>query len=209
MHYLFFDCETTGLDSKKHTLLTAYFAIYDKDLNLIEDLDLQLKPEDTSNIVCTKEAMEVTGIDLQEHLNDVKTITYEEGKKLLLSMLDRNKIKKKRKHYIPSGHNILFDLGFIWEQFIPKDEWEKTIHYGKKIDTYIICSFLQAIDLLPSDLGKLTGLVDYFKLPMGQAHNAREDIKMNVEVFKEMISMFRKNSNMNGVSSSLLEIIEQ
>jgi oligoribonuclease (3'-5' exoribonuclease) len=48
MNYIWFDTETGGLNPKIHSLLTAYFAIVDKDLNLIAELSLQLKPSDIS-----------------------------------------------------------------------------------------------------------------------------------------------------------------
>lgn len=214
MHYLWFDCETTGLDCKVHALLTAYFAICDGDGNIIEDLDLQIKPntpEECERIVVTKEAMEITGINLQEHLEDPQTMTYEEGRKTVMALFEKHKIKGKRNHYIPSGHNIQFDINYLWEQMIPQEDWEKYCHYGKKIDTYPIVTFLQDIGYLPMDLGKLTSLVEYFKIPMGQAHNAREDIKMNIEVYKKVkeLMQMKKMDIANANHNSLLGIIER
>ena len=207
---MFFDCETGGLDSKTHSLLTAYFAIYDEDLNFIDDLDLQLKPESESLIMVTSGAMAVNNINLEEHLADPNTVTYKEGAKQLLALLNRNKIPRKRKHYMSSGHNIPFDEDFIWNQLLPKEDWEKTVHYGKKTDTYSICTFLQNMGILPDDLGKLTSLVDYFGIPMGEAHTAKGDIKMNVEVYKAIKAMMQaKKLEMGNTSTnSLLEIIE-
>lgn len=214
MHYLFFDCETTGLDDEVHSLLTAYFGIYDTDFNLIDDLDLQIKPntkEGCDKIIVTKEAMEITGINLEEHLADPQTVTYEKGKEKVLALFEKHKIPRKRNHYTPSGHNIQFDIGFLWKQMIPKENWEKYCHYGKKIDTYPIVTFLQDIGYLPMDLGKLTSLVDYFNIPMGQAHNAREDIKMNVEVYKKIRELMNKKKLeiANANHNSLLGIIER
>ena len=89
-------------------------------------------------------------------------------------------------------------------------DWEKYCHYGKKIDTYPIVTFLQDIGYLPMDLGRLTSLVEYFKIPMGQAHNAREDIKMNIEVYKKIkeLMKMKKMEIANANHNSLLEIIE-
>lgn len=210
MKYLFYDCETGGLDAQKHSLLTAYFGVYDQDLNLIDDLYLQLKPEDESLISVTSGAMNVTGINLKEHLEDPNTITYGEGYRKLLALLEKHKTKKKRKHYRPCGHNISYDNNFIWLQLMPQDIWEKYIHYNP-IDTLRVLTFLQDADILPKDLGKLTSLVKYFGIKMGEAHNAREDIKMNVEVYKCMKSMLQSTKKqLAGVSgNSLLKIIEE
>jgi len=208
---LWFDCETGGLDPKTHSLLTAYFAVYDENDNFIDDLDLQLKPENESDIVVTPGAMNVNGINLEEHLADSNTVTYAEGNKKLLALLNKHKIPRKRSHYIPSGHNILFDLNFIWEQLTPREDWEKTVHYGKKMDTYIVCTFLQDMGIIPEDVAKLTQLVEYFGIPMGKAHTARGDIEMNIEVYKAIKSLMQvKKAEIANISTnSLLEIIEQ
>ena len=87
MNYMWFDCETGGVDPDKHSLLTAYFGIYNEDLVLIDELDLQLKPSDLSKLVVQPEALKVTGIDLNEHLKDPQTITYEEGTVKLVKLL--------------------------------------------------------------------------------------------------------------------------
>ncbi len=209
--YLFFDCETGGLDHNFHSLLTVYFGIYDMELNLMDELYLQLKPSDITKLHVEKEALQVTGIDIEKHINDPKTITYEQGRILLANFLEKYKIKGKKKHYTPCGHNIVpFDINFIQSQLMTKDQWEKYVHHNP-IDTLKIVTFLIDIDFLPSTLGKLDSLVQYFNIPMGQAHHAREDIRMTVDVYKSLTSMLKskKLENTNIGNNSLLEIIER
>lgn len=210
MVYLFYDCETGGMDEKQHSLLTAYFGIYDQNIMLIDDLYLQLKPENQSLINVTPEALKVTNMDLNEHLSDPSTITYSEGYRKLLSFLEKNKIKGKKRSYRPCGHNITYDNKFIWAQLMPESIWDKYIHYNP-LDTLRILTFLQDIGILPVNLGSLTSLVDYFNIKMGEAHNAREDIKMNVEVYKclKNILQTKKTEFAGNVSNSLLKIIER
>ncbi len=43
MHYLGFDLETGGFNKKEHTITEAYFAIWDEEWNLLDDLHLLLK----------------------------------------------------------------------------------------------------------------------------------------------------------------------
>jgi len=211
LHYLFFDCETGGLDESVHSLLTAYFAIYDENFKLIEDLDLKLKPEN-GKLVTVPEALKVTGIDIEEHLKDPETITYSEGKALLLKMLTKHKIKGKRKHYRPSGQNVGFDINFVKAQLTGVDDFNSMIHH-RPIDTLSITTILQDIGILPKDLGNLGSLVDYFKIPMGNAHDAKEDIRMTVDVYKSITKLLiglRDSGVSNaGNSNSLLEIIER
>jgi len=209
MHYLWYDTETGGLEADTHSLLTAYFGIYDREFNMIDDLYLQLKPEDESTICVTPKAMEITGINLEDHLRDPNTITYPEGAKKLLTMLNKHKIPRKRKHYRPSGHNLDFDQDFIWGQLLPKEDWMKTVHYNT-LDTLRGLTMFQDMGLMPVELGQLTSLVEYFDIKMGEAHNAREDIKMNIEVYKRMKSMFqeKKKDFAGNSNNSLLGIIE-
>ena len=210
MNYIWFDCETGGLNCNVHSLLTAYFLVLDDKLNFVDELDLLLKPSDLSKLFVDPAALRVNKINIEEHLKDPKTVTYEAGKKLLSDFLNKNKIKGKRSHYKPSGHNIQFDKDFIWAQLLEKDEWSKTVHH-KTIDTFNICSFLQDSKLIPEDVSRLTDLVEYFNIPMGEAHNAKADVIMNVEVYKAMLAlMHEKKSAFTGVSNSnLLNIIER
>lgn len=210
MHYLWFDCETGGTDEKAHSLLTAYFAILDENFNMLDELDLKLKPS-SGVIVNDPEAAKITGIDTAEHLADPETITYEQGKDKLLKMLDKHKIKGKRKHYRPSGQNIGFDINFVLAQMVDKEDWSKLVHH-RPIDTLSIITVLQDVGILPKDLGPLGGLVEYFNIPMGNAHNAKEDIRMTVDVYKALIALLQslKGNALQGNTSnnSLLEIIE-
>jgi oligoribonuclease (3'-5' exoribonuclease) len=205
---MFFDTETGGLNPKVHSLLTAYFAICDKDLNLVDELELQLKPSDLSKLNLTQEAMNVNKINIDEHLKDPNTITYEEGRVKLKQFLLRNKIKGKRKSFMPAGHNIQFDKEMIWEQLMPQDEFEEEVHY-RTIDTSNICNFLKDVEILPDDVGNLESLVDLFKVPKRETHNAKGDVLMNIEVYRSMKAMMKsKKQEMIGGTSTLLEIIE-
>jgi len=210
MHKLWFDTETGGLDPKIHSLLTAYFAVCDENLNKIDELYLQLKPEDEYSLNVTEGAMKVNNIDLNEHLKDPKTVTYSEGKDILINFLKKHKIPRKRKSFQPCGHNLPFDLGMVWEQLVPKDEWESLVHY-RVLDTSPICAFLKDVNIIPQDVGSLTSLVEYFGIPMGEAHNARGDVLMNIEVYKAMRALMReKKGDFVGVTnSSLLQIVER
>lgn len=210
MHKLFFDTETGGLDCNKHSLLTAFFAICDENLNIIDELDLKLKPSDVSLVNCDAEALAINKIDLDAHLNDPETVTYEEGARLLTAFLEKNKIKGKRKSYQPCGHNVGFDKDFLWAQLISKAEFERLVHY-RTLDTSIVCSFLKDVGIFPEDVGSLTSLVVYLKLPMREAHTARDDIYMNIGVYKEMkklVTANKINTASSSLSSSLLSIIE-
>jgi DNA polymerase III alpha subunit (gram-positive type) len=210
MHYLAFDLETGGLDNKKHSIMEAYFAIYDENERFIEDLYLKIKP-DNGIIVYEEEAIKVTGIDPEELLKNPSTVTYTEAKARLLTLLNNHKIKGKRNHYRVLGQNIGFDLGFIFEQLVDKEDWEKIVH-RTPIDTYIITTFLRDCGMMPEDVGSLSSLAEYFGIPLLEAHSAKDDVKMTVSVYfkmKELMKSTKKGLAVSFDSEDIFSIIEE
>lgn len=212
MHYLWSDTETSGKNKLKHKILTVYFAIYNDKLEFMDELDLKVKPDDcksVEDIPFQPEALETNGINLEQHINDPETITYSEAKKVIIEFLEKYKIPNKRKHFRLSGHNVEFDKQFILEMLVDEDSWEKLVHYNT-IDTLRITTFLQDCGFIPADVGSLGSMVEYFGIPMGLAHNAREDIKMTVNLYRAILQMMKeKKNNLSGVSEhSLLSIVE-
>ena len=209
MNKLFYDLETGGLDRDVHSILTAYFVIYNEDWEKLDELELYLKPDD-GNIIAVQEALNVTGIDIKTHLEDPRTVTYSEGKTTLMGFLEKYKIKGKRNHFRPCGQNISFDENFIMNQLVPEEEWRKLVHY-RMLDTLTILTFLQDLGFLPKDLGNLESQVEYFNIPKGRAHDAKEDVRMTVDVYKAYCKLLaEKKDNISGVSSNnLLSIVER
>jgi DNA polymerase III alpha subunit (gram-positive type) len=212
MHYLWSDAETSGLNPKKHKVLTAYFAIYNEKMEFLDELDLKVKPDNCQSIAdipFEQEALDVTGINLEDHIKDPATITYSEAAVIITKFLEKHKIPNKRKHFRLSGHNVEFDRGFYLAMLVDEDSWEKLVH-PRCLDTMVITTFLQDCNLIPGDLGNLGSLVEYFGIPMGKAHNAREDIKMTVQFYLALLAMMKdKKNNMSGISEhSLLSIVE-
>jgi len=208
MHYLWFDTETGGTNPKVHSLLTAYFAVCDKDLRVIDELSLQLRPSDLKKLNLQPQAMEINKINIQEHLADPNTLTYEQARPKLKTFLVKNKIKGKRKSFTPCGHNVAFDKEMVWEQLMPQDEFEEEVHY-RTIDTSMICNFMKDVGVFPETLGNLMSLVEYFNIAQKEAHNAKGDVLMNIDVYKSMKSMMKdRKKDMVGGENSLLEIIE-
>jgi hypothetical protein len=208
MYKLFLDTETGGT-KPINSLLTAYFAIYDQNFNPVDELYLWLKPSDLTKLNVEQEALKVNGINIEEHLNNPHTVTYEEGTKKLIDFLNKYKIKGKKRSYRPCGHNFDFDRNFIFNWLMNKELWEKYIHYNS-IDTLRILTFLQDIDLFPEDLGSLTSLTKYFNIPENNVHDAKGDVLMNVEVYKNIKNLLinMKSSTIN-IDQNLLEIIEK
>lgn len=203
---LAFDSETGGLDPKTSDLLTAYFAIVDENLKIIDELDLKLKPNDRLPQV-EAGAMKVNKIDLKKHLEDPNTLTYSEAKPLLVALI--KKYLKKTGRYSnlsPLGQNILFDISFVQEYLIPKSEWDSMIHYGNT-DTKVIAEFLKDCQWLPPEVGNLGSLVKHFNVPMRDAHNAKEDTHMTLDVYIAMLKLMASKKD-GGQTTDIISLLE-
>jgi hypothetical protein len=68
---------------------------------------------------------------------------------------------------------------------------------------------LKDVGIFPDDVGNLESLVDLFKIPKRDMHTAKDDVLMNVEVYRGMKEMMKvRKKEMIGGTNSLLEIIE-
>jgi DNA polymerase III epsilon subunit-like protein len=205
-YYLAFDSETGGLNPKTSDMLTLYMAILDEDFKVMEELDLKLKPEGRLPIA-EEQALKVNKIDLHKHISDVGTITYSEGKTKIVSLIKKYLKKSGRYSNIrPLGQNVQFDIDYVQEYILPKDEWNSMIHYGK-IDTKTICDFLKDAGWFPKTLGSLTSIVEYLGVPAREAHSAKEDTLMCVEVYKKYLELMN-NKKENSSQQDLISLLE-
>lgn len=208
MMYNWFDCETSGTNPKIHKILTAYFSIYNEQLEFLDDLELYLKPDD-GIVIAEEMALKVNGINLEEHLSSPTTLTYTQGRERILEFFKKHKPKGRSK-IRPCGHNIQFDENFILgNNLLSEEEWEASMHHNP-LDTLRIVTFLQDIGMVPNDIGRLVDFAEHFGVLNAEAHNAKRDVKMNVEVYKKlkiMLTQTKNNAVMVG-GSDLLKIIE-
>jgi DNA polymerase III alpha subunit (gram-positive type) len=203
--YIAFDFETGGLDPAKNPILTGYFAALDRNLNVIGDLELKIKPEEPFTLL-EKGAMEVNGINIEEHLADPKTLSRADAGAKLLAFLKEFKGKQKTKPR-PLGHNVVFDIEFT-RQLIPQAEWEANVHYGV-ICTSIMTNVLKEVGMLPESLGNLGSLVKYFGVQERKAHTAKDDVLMMIDVYAKMIQMLKANTEGSGLSVDVLSMLEK
>lgn len=182
--YIALDVETGGL-SKDTSLLTAYFGIYDSNLNLIEDLYLYLKPNvpkgERPKYILTAEGMNINGINLVIH--DSNAISMKEGGQKLYQLLSKYGVNGNL--LVPLGHNINFDiLGITERGLISKGTWETFCSY-RVVDTASIGRFLIEAGKLPRmKRGSLSEYAQHFNISTIGAHDAKRDVQITVEVYK-------------------------
>jgi len=205
-YFVAMDSETGGLSPKQADILTLFMAVTDEDFKVLDELDLKLKPNDRLPVV-EAQAMAVNHIDIQKHISDPNTITYAEAKIKIIAFA--KKYLKKRGRYsnlIVLGQNVMFDLNFIWEHIVPKDEWENIFSYNVE-DTKTASLFLKRCGWLPKEIGTLKSLVEFFDIPRREAHEAKGDVHMTLDVYRAMINLM-KSKKENGNSQDLISLLE-
>lgn len=183
MKYLALDTETGGFEGT--SLLTAYFAVYNEDFEVLDDLLLEMKPKDGKYVV-TAEALRINGIDLKQH--DQRAITYEDAGTKLYNFLKGNSLLGAEK-LIPVGHNVQFDIQKIIEFLISKHSWQQFVSY-RTLDTGVIArACIQAGLIPPSVSGSLGSIAEHFGMDTSQAHTADYDVYMTVRCLEHMLEL--------------------
>jgi len=198
LKYLFLDTELGGRDLK-YSLLQAYFMVTDENFNVLGDLSLQLKPDD-SNYIVNGKSMTVNGIDLIQH--DKVAVSYKESKSLLYNFLlkcvtglppNQFPLTPANIRLTPVGHGVKGDINHIIDKLISIGSWEQfcTYHY---IDTSVVLQFLRACGKMPQDInGSISALANYFGIiPEGELHEAKTDTILTMKIYQKMVEIGKK-----------------
>lgn len=180
--YIALDCETGGF-SEQASLLTVCFVVLDKELNIIELLNLAIKPNNGEDYHTTAQALEVNGINLVEH--NKTAITSSEAGSKSLEFLKRHSDGKVK--LVPIGHNVAFDILCVHEKLLSKGHFDKYVSYCK-LDTGAIMQYLKLIGKVPESVsGSLGAAAKHFGIDFKErAHTAESDTLMCVELLKKM-----------------------
>jgi DNA polymerase III alpha subunit (gram-positive type) len=199
------DVETGGLIVGHHSLLTLYICVLSDEGQIVDELDMKLKPDDGKYVV-DQEALDVCGINIEEHDKDPSTVTYSVGRRLFLEFCKRNMTGKRSLR--PAGHNIApFDIPMIMANLrISQEEWGEIFHY-RHIDTMPIMTVLQDAGWLPDDLGGQESLVKYYGVTPRKAHVAKNDVHMWIDVYLAMVRSLAERKN-GGAGTDELLILE-
>lgn len=182
MYYLVFDCETTGL-LPSCNVLTAYFMILDKNLNILDELDIKIKHD---YYVVFIKALEINKINLLEH--DKNAIDKQTTNKLVIDFL-----KKYDTKYHIIGHNIKFDINMLKSNKILNNEDINTYFEKNEIDTYELAKKLKKENKISRyqslSLSKLCNFLEInIKISNG-FHDAKYDSHCTLELYKKLLEL--------------------
>jgi DNA polymerase III alpha subunit (gram-positive type) len=179
--FVFIDTETGGLTTD-YSLLTVAAAIADEQLNVVDTVCFGVKPP---LYIVSPDAMRVNKINLSEHA--ATSMSTERASEEFEHFLQKGMRHNSDKKLIPVGHNISFDLGFVWHQLLPEDIWRQYCTYPA-IDTAGLARFFSVMNKIPG-FYNLVALRQLFQIETGEAHNAMADVLATVALLKKFVAI--------------------
>lgn len=180
---LWVDLETTGLDYKKHGIISLAMLV-EIEGKVVDEAYFEMCPTGKK---AEKEALELNGYTF-EQIRSFRP--WEQVRLDVLAFLGKyvNNYDSSDK-YILAGQNVSFDCDMMnaYFKFCGDDYWFSWVKSGFYLDTYRILPFLQYTGKVPVlENSKLGTMCDYFGVHLDNAHNAMDDIKATREVLLKM-----------------------
>lgn len=182
--FVFIDTETGGL-SPDYSLLTVSAATTDKNFNILDTLTFSLRPAD--QYVVSPEALRVNQIDLAKHAEE--SIYADSARLKFEKLLSDGLTKTGFRRLIPAGHNLNFDLGFLYAQLIPESDFRQYCTYPA-LDTAAVARFLWAADFIEGPCN-LVALRKQFNIETGTAHSAESDVLATIQLAKTFTAILK------------------
>lgn len=187
--FLPFDTETGGIGHKV-SLLTAHFAACDAQWNVLDELELAMKPNESDNngeaiYTVAAKALEINGINLTEHEKTAITYSNAGGKlrEWLWKVSNNGKVK-----LVPMGKNVQFDVIKVTDNILGAKTWNQFVSYRMYDMTPLIIYLKRTGRLAPDAPESLEGLAKYINFDF-TAHTAKGDNYAGIAVMKWLESL--------------------
>jgi DNA polymerase-3 subunit epsilon len=183
--FLYFDCETTGLDPVKNDIIQLA-GLVEIDGKVVEEFNLKCEPHSYENV--SQEALDVHGIKLEE----IKTYPSPVSTKnqfcdILAKHCD--KFDKTDKFY-PAGYNCRFDLDFVAQWFKKcKDNYFGSWQNWRAIDPFPILCIMDFQGRISLENYKLETVCKHYGIPLAGAHDALNDVKATRELIQSVLKV--------------------
>lgn len=185
--YILTDVETGGLDENKHSLLSVYAMAVDSNLNKLNDISLFVKPDDGLYHL-DAEAMAVNNINIVEHNKKAK-----KESEIVNHFINFLNTYYGGEKFVFCGHNCDLDKRFLKKLFQKQNTNWNSWFSIRNLDTGSIAQFLRLTGDLPKDHScSLKDLTKTYNVPYINAHEAKADVEMTLEVLKKMLSIKMK-----------------
>jgi DNA polymerase III epsilon subunit-like protein len=186
MKILWFDVETTGLNSVENDIISLAMII-EIDGIVMEELYLKIQPCNPDNI--SNEALTINGFKREEFSTFLPP---KEAHKQIITFFNKyvDKYKKNKTindKLIPAGYNVLFDVQFLSEFFkkVGDNYFGSFVDYHK-LDVASIVLFLQMHNKIKIEGYKLINVANYLNASIN-AHDAQSDIRATREVAYKLL----------------------
>jgi oligoribonuclease (3'-5' exoribonuclease) len=183
--YLALDCEMSGLEHGS-ALLTVFLAVCDVNWNILDTLDLKVKPNDGQYLV-QPEAMQVNRIDLIAH--DKEAITYSEAGGILRKFLIKNSSNGADK-LMPMGKGVEGDVKKITDCLLKAGTFNHYVTY-RCYDITSIVIFLKKLGRLPEDFPDNLQLMCSFFGISQEWHTAKGDTMAGIGLIQHLESRLK------------------
>ena len=184
MTLLGIDTESGGI-GLEYSLLSINFSIIDDNCEIVESLDLKLKPDPIngrSEYFVQAEALRVNKINLAQH--DLEAISYKESKSVIYKWLE--KTTKEYGNFTVFGQKVERDVELITRYTISENSWYNFVD-RRVIDTISLGKYAQLIGLIPETQSlSLSKITDYLGVEVDEnrIHDAQYDVMLGAQYLK-------------------------
>lgn len=183
--YIAFDLETTGLNPQKHLILSGYFVIvefFEGTYTILDELSLKIKQESINDYIYEEKALEINGINLEEHTTSPDSITEEQAIDTLCTFIIKNNASK-----LPIlGQNVHFDISFLQSLYTSHGVTYPLYH--RTVDLMSVWKYKQERKDIPPTVGlRLQNMCEYFSIPYENAHDAKADVGFTLDVYNKLL----------------------
>ena len=187
--YMVIDCETTGLDKSKNSIITFSGKCYDESSTLLSSVDVYNKSWIESAVSLS--ALKVNGHCINSFNIDgyVTCHTKIETARTIANWF----LAASPCDYIV-GFNVKFDISFIEELFACCNlEADRVIPY-KIIDPFVLANIFIDNDIIKGSNGvSAKSLYEYFGIEANSIHKSSYDVEYTWQLYKKMSLLLTNN----------------
>ena len=182
--YFLFDTETGGI-RKEMSLLTLYGYILDENLNILDTIDLKIKPDDGVYHL-NAQGLGINKINIVEHDRVAKPLS--EVKTCFKNYVCGWSLNQK---LTPIGHNIRFDVKFVKTHLM--EDWDRYFD-RRHIDTASVGKFLALTGFVPKlntySLSEMAAAM-MIDVDENKRHEASYDADLTLKVLQNMTNLVK------------------